>query len=151
MNTKTIGRFIAELRKENGMTQEELGKKIGVTNKTISRWENGNYMPDISLLLAISSELNISVNELLLGKRLQTIEFPKEADNNLVLSLKKIILLRKRKRQYDFLEGAGIGILLSALYCPDEIKKILIIIVSLSFICSGWILKRITEKHMTIF
>ena len=50
MDQKRIGRFIAQLRKEAAMTQEELGSAIGVTNKTISRWENGNYMPDIVLM-----------------------------------------------------------------------------------------------------
>lgn len=50
MDQVKIGKFIAELRRENQMTQEALGEKIGVTNKTISRWENGNYMPDIEML-----------------------------------------------------------------------------------------------------
>lgn len=147
MDTRAIGRFVAELRKEKKLTQEELGKKLGVTNKTISRWENGNYMPDISLLIPLSRELNISVNELLLGRRLQTNEFQIEADRNLVLSFKQIKLLQTRKKQYDFLEGTGIGILLSALYCPDAVRKIIIIIISLLLICSGWILKRATEKQ----
>ena len=50
MNPVKIGKFIAELRRKNGLTQEALGEKLGVTNKTISRWENGNYMPDIEML-----------------------------------------------------------------------------------------------------
>ena len=47
MDQMKTGKFIAALRKEKGMTQEKLGEKLGVTNKTVSRWENGNYMPDI--------------------------------------------------------------------------------------------------------
>ena len=47
MDQIKIGKFIATLRRQSGLTQEKLGEKIGVTNKTISRWENGNYMPDI--------------------------------------------------------------------------------------------------------
>ena len=50
MDQIKIGRFIAALRKESGLTQEQLGEKLGVTNKTISRWENGNYMPDVEML-----------------------------------------------------------------------------------------------------
>jgi len=46
-----IGKFIAELRKEQKLTQEQLGEKIGVTNKTISRWENGNYLPPADVRL----------------------------------------------------------------------------------------------------
>ena len=45
MDQIKIGKFIAALRKEKGFTQEQLGEKLGATNKTISRWENGNYMP----------------------------------------------------------------------------------------------------------
>ena len=50
MDQIKVGKFIAQLRKEKGITQEELGRRIGVTNKTVSRWENGNYMPDIEML-----------------------------------------------------------------------------------------------------
>ncbi len=50
MDQIKIGKFIAKLRKGNNWTQQQLGDKIGVTNKTISRWENGNYMPDIEML-----------------------------------------------------------------------------------------------------
>ena len=67
MDQVKIGKFIAQLRKETGWTQETLGEKVGVTNKTISRWETGNYMPDISLLKPLSTELDISLNDLLSG------------------------------------------------------------------------------------
>ena len=51
MDQIKVGKFIAALRKEQGLTQEALGQRLGVTNKTVSRWENGNYMPDIELLI----------------------------------------------------------------------------------------------------
>ena len=54
MDTLKIGKFIAKKRKEKNMTQEELARILGVTNKTVSRWENGNYMPDLSLLKPLS-------------------------------------------------------------------------------------------------
>ena len=50
MDQRKIGEFIAAMRKEQGLTQEELGYRLGVTNKTISRWETGKYMPDIDKL-----------------------------------------------------------------------------------------------------
>ena len=68
MDTKKIGKFISENRKRKGLTQEQLGNILGVSNKTISRWENGNYMPDLSLLIPLSETLDISLNELLNGK-----------------------------------------------------------------------------------
>lgn len=54
MDQIKIGKFIAALRKDKGLTQEQLGEKLGVTNKTISRWENGNYMPDVEMLSLLS-------------------------------------------------------------------------------------------------
>ena len=70
MNQESIGKLIASLRRERNMTQEALGDKIGVTNKTVSRWENGNYMPDIEMLQLLSKEFGISIDELLCGQRL---------------------------------------------------------------------------------
>ena len=65
MDQKRIGRFIAQLRKEAAMTQEELGSAIGVTNKTISRWENGNYMPDIVLMKELCDVFPITTADVL--------------------------------------------------------------------------------------
>ena len=70
MDQVKIGRFIAQLRRERHLTQEALGEKLGVTNKTISRWENGNYMPDIEMLQLLGKEFSASINELLRGRGL---------------------------------------------------------------------------------
>lgn len=70
MDQKRIGQFIAQLRQEKGLTQAQLGQRLGVTNKTVSRWENGNYMPDVSLLTPLARELGAGVNELLAGQRI---------------------------------------------------------------------------------
>lgn len=69
MDTKKIGSFIAQCRREAGMTQAQLGEKLGVTNKTISRWETSMYMPDISLLQPLCQILHITLNELFAGER----------------------------------------------------------------------------------
>lgn len=58
MNQEKFGKFISELRKEKNMTQEQLAEKLGVSDKSISRWENGNTMPDISLLVELADILN---------------------------------------------------------------------------------------------
>lgn len=68
MDVVKIGKFIAKNRKEKELTQEQLAEKLGVTAKTISRWENGNYMPDISLLKPLSELLNVTLNDLLSGE-----------------------------------------------------------------------------------
>ena len=97
MNQMKIGKFIAALRKEKGMTQEQLGEILGVTNKTVSRWENGNYMPDVEMLALLSKEFDVSINELITGERLDTEEFRKVADNNLVTALDNSTFTRKEK------------------------------------------------------
>ena len=77
MNIDKIAIFIKEKRKKLGLTQEELAKKIYVTEKAISRWETGRGTPDISLLIPLSKELNVDVSELLNG------EDCKKNDNNI--------------------------------------------------------------------
>ena len=64
MNQEKIGKFIAQCRKEKNMTQEQLAERLGVTNKSISRWENGKTMPDYSILNELCYVLDINVNEL---------------------------------------------------------------------------------------
>lgn len=72
MNTQKIGEFLKILRRERKWTQEELGEKIGVTNKTISKWENGNYMPPIDVLLMLSEMYGVTINELIKGQRFES-------------------------------------------------------------------------------
>lgn len=88
MDLIKIGRFIAELRKEQGLTQEQFGDKIGVTNKTVSRWETGTYLPPADALLAMSEMFGISINEILTGKRLTVEEYKQAAEENLAQTIK---------------------------------------------------------------
>jgi len=88
MDQEKIGKFICAMRKQQGMTQEQLGERLGVTNKTVSRWETGKYMPDIDKLQELSAILGISINELLSGERIEDATiFAKKADENLVAVL----------------------------------------------------------------
>ena len=88
MDTKKIGIFLKELRNEKGMTQEQLGEKIGVSNKTISRWETGKYMPPVECLNMLCDIYNISINEILGGERASGDEFTKIAEENITVTLK---------------------------------------------------------------
>lgn len=88
MDPVQIGAFIAARRKAQNMTQEALGERLGVTNKTISRWETGTYLPDIGRLQKLSDLLGVSVNELLAGEKLEDPEqFVQKADENLIQAL----------------------------------------------------------------
>ncbi|MBQ5667277.1 MAG: helix-turn-helix transcriptional regulator [Oscillospiraceae bacterium] len=80
MDQIRTGKLIASLRKEKGYTQEELGRRLGVSNKTVSRWENGNYMPDIETLRLLSKEFSVSIEELLDGERLSAKKSAKTPD-----------------------------------------------------------------------
>ena len=88
MDQIKTGKFISRLRREAGMTQEELGEKIGITNKTVSRWETGTYMPDIEKLMLLSEIFSVSINELLCGERLSDGEFRRRADENIISTMK---------------------------------------------------------------
>lgn len=69
MDQIKIGAFLKALRKEKNMTQEQLAEQLGVSNRTISRWETGNNMPDIGLLTEIAEFYNVSIPELINGER----------------------------------------------------------------------------------
>lgn len=87
MDMQKIGRFLAELRKDKALTQEELGEQLGVTNKTVSRWENGNYLPPVEILQMLSNLYDVSINELLSGERLDTDAYKEKAEENIVTAL----------------------------------------------------------------
>lgn len=110
MDTKKIGAFIAMNRKKKGYTQEQLAEKLGVTNKTISRWENRHYMPDLSLLEPLSKELDITLNELLAGEEIVKEEAMEYSEQNLIQTIdytdKKI--KDEHKKISLFIIGLGI-------------------------------------------
>ena len=99
MDQILIGKFIAEERKRKGYTQKQLSEKLGISDKTVSKWERGNGFPEVSLLLPLCKELDITVNELLSGERVSEEDYRKKAEENMVNlvkeaqeSKKKIIL-----------------------------------------------------------
>ena len=84
MNLDKIGKFIALNRKNKGLTQEQLAERLGVTNKTVSRWETGKYMPDLSLLKQLSEELGITLNELLSGEKIEKEKIVENTEKNII-------------------------------------------------------------------
>lgn len=100
MDMVKMGSFLAELRKEHNLTQAELGEKLGVTNKTVSRWETGNYMPPVEMLEELSNMYSMTINELLSGKRLSTEEYKEMAETNIKESLKAGAFQLKEKQEF---------------------------------------------------
>ena len=72
MDTKKIGAFLKQCRKENNLTQEQLAEKFGVSARTVSRWETGSNMPDLSILVELADYYDIEIKELLDGERSST-------------------------------------------------------------------------------
>lgn len=89
MDQIKIGGFIAEERKRKGYTQKILSEKLGISDKTISKWERGNGFPEVSLLIPLCSELDITVNELLSGQRVSEEQYRKKAEENMVNLVKE--------------------------------------------------------------
>ena len=89
MDQIKIGKFIAEERKAKKYTQRELADKLSISDKTISKWERGNGFPEVSLLLPLCNELEVTVNELLSGERLQEMDYKKKAEENMVNLVKE--------------------------------------------------------------
>ncbi len=89
MNQVKIGKFIAECRKKNGFTQMQLAEKLNITDRAVSKWENGKAMPDSSIMLALCDELKISVNDLLSGEVVTLDNYNEKLENNLLEMVKE--------------------------------------------------------------
>ena len=96
MNQMEIGKFIAELRKEKNMTQQELANKLNITDRAISHWENGRSMPDAGIMLELCKALDINVNELLSAKKIMEDKYNERAEENLLEMRREIETLNKR-------------------------------------------------------
>lgn len=100
MDTIAVGKYLAQLRKEQNLTQEQLGEQLGVTNKTISRWENGNYMPPVEMLQQLSALYGVSINEILSGRKLPEEEYKAAAEDNLRTVLHSSSFTKKEQFAY---------------------------------------------------
>ena len=88
MDQNKIGKFIAECRKEKGLTQVQLAEKLGTTDKSVSKWENGVCLPDSSQYEPLCNILNITINELFAGQKISNNDYKSIADKNLLKLLK---------------------------------------------------------------
>ena len=84
MNQEKIGKFIAECRKKKNMTQQELSEKLGVSDRTVGNWENGRNMPDLSLFKPLCNELDISLNDLMSGEKVNEKEYCEKLEENIM-------------------------------------------------------------------
>ena len=105
MDQIKIGKFIAECRKKNNLTQMQLAEKLNITDRAISKWENGKGMPDSSIMLDLCNELKISVNELLSGEMIEMKDYNQIAEKNLLEMAKKEEVQNKKMMFYEIVIG----------------------------------------------
>ena len=96
MNQVKIGQFIKALRKEKKITQREVAERLGISEKTVSKWETGNGLPEVSLMLPLCELLGISVNELLSGERLDEKRYFEKAEQNIMSLMKERAEAKKK-------------------------------------------------------
>ena len=89
MDQIKTGKFIAEMRKEKKLTQRELAELLFISDKTVSKWETGNGLPEVALMLPLCNALGITVNELLSAERLVDSEYQKRAEENIMNLMKE--------------------------------------------------------------
>jgi len=97
VNQEKIGKFIAENRKKQKMTQEQLAEKLGITDRAVSNWENGKNMPDLSMFKLLCEELKISINELMSGEELDESRYINKLEENIITMVNNIEMKKKIK------------------------------------------------------
>lgn len=123
MSPKETGVFIADLRKEIGITQQELAKKLQVTAKAVSRWETGKGYPDVTILPKISNIFNVSVNEILNGKRCKKDEAEEIAEKTILKVCQQSEIIKRRHLRL-LLIIATISIVVISLLCTSIVMGI---------------------------
>lgn len=113
MDQVKIGKFIASMRKERKLTQEQLAEKLGVTDKSISRWENGKTMPDISLFKPLCNELGITINDLLSGEKIGKANYQERFEENIINTIDYTNKKIENKNNYIGLILIAFGVLMA--------------------------------------
>ena len=134
MDQIKIGKFIAECRKKNKLTQMQLAEKLNITDRAISKWENGKTMPDSSIMLDLCNELKISVNELLSGEMI-SMENKSEKQEQILLDMAKQVEQKNKIIWTSMWVIMGVsmialfvGICIAAFLIPEGIGQLITIL-----------------------
>lgn len=142
MDQIKIGKFIAKMRKKQSYTQRQLADILGISDKTISKWETGSGLPEVSLMMPLCDSLHINVNELLSGECLTDADYQKKAEENMMDLVKE----REESKKKIILSVivcaltilSGVTIILSAGYFEMELWiHILLIVIAIIVIAGG--------------
>lgn len=100
MNQERIGKFIYECRKKQEITQSELAERLGVTDRSVSNWENGKNMPDLSLFQLLCEILDITINELLSGEKINKVHYQERLEENIINTINYSNKKLEKKNQF---------------------------------------------------
>ena len=125
MNLIKIGKFIADCRKKKNITQEQLAEKLNITDRAVSKWERGLSLPDADKMISLCNILGISVNELLIGEKINMKDYNKKTDELLVELAKQEEIRNKKTMSNMWVMGISslifyLGIVVLANYCLEE-------------------------------
>jgi transcriptional regulator with XRE-family HTH domain len=144
MNLMKIGKFIAELRRDKGLTQEELAEKLYITDRAVSKWERGLSLPDADKMLDLCNILDINVNELLYGERIDMENYEKKTEELLLVMARQEELKNKKLMlsMWTILITSAIfyiGIILLAVLTLEEgtVLGIIICVSTFVFVITG--------------
>lgn len=138
MDLIKIGKFIAECRKKNNLTQMQLAEKLNITDRAVSKWETGKTLPDSSIMLALCDILNITVNDLLSGEVITVDNYNAELEKKLIEIVKQKEQADKRLLNMEIIMGLtciSIMLILTAvasLVTMEEWLRILLIVIGLA-------------------
>lgn len=142
MDQIRIGKFIAEMRKTQSYTQRQLADILGISDKTVSKWETGNGLPEVSLMMPLCDALHINVNELLSGEHLTDSEYQDKAEENMMKLIKekeeskKKIILSVIVCSLTILSGVTL-LVLSGVLAMETWLRILLIAIGLIVVIGG--------------
>ena len=151
MNQEKIGKFIAENRKKKKLTQSELAERLGVTDRSISNWENGKNMPDLSLFKPLCDNLDITINELISGEKLNNKEYNEKLEENIINTIDYIDKknnYNSNKKNILLLIIGIIGYILVQLLCKEIEGQQYLSIVCMIISISG--LVQLTRKYLFV-
>ena len=127
MNLQKTGMYLAQKRKELGLTQKQLAEKLGMSDKSVSKWERGICLPDVSVYIELCNILGITINEFLAGEDIQIEEIEKKSESNLLYIIKDSKQIQKNFKKIIYLLSislfAMIVIVGTAIYKQNAAKN----------------------------
>ena len=156
MDQVKTGRFIQKMRKEQQLTQRQIADKLNISDKTVSKWETGNGLPEVGLMLPLCSLLHINVNEVLSGERLDGQKYQEKAEVN-IMDLLKEKAEAKRKIVILIVQCimtllSGITLIMTASFLEMQVwVRIVLIVIAAAVIVSGIIVACVMEREAGVY